>query len=263
MNEENNNLSIEYVAGLILSFVPALFLNKNNDFSTFGISSIILLINTFLFIRVRSKVINLSKGLIFTSLALAMSIWLFLHSLFHKYTASQEFVIWLTGHGTGMAVFNSDAFSFFMAALVLLGIAVIEVFQKKKQVIKTINYMFIVGSSIIIIAYILIFPDLIISKPKIKLSISSNELIAEKSYGEFFNNGKLIEGYKGIRLEWYFDGKRIGNGIPDNKGEEEHLPLGDRKGTFQVFLTPPPKCENCEKVKSNIINSEETENLIE
>jgi hypothetical protein len=343
MEEQNNNFNYEYVVGLILSFIPVILLNRDNDSSVFGITAIILLINLFLFIKVRCRAIKFFKDLTFSSFAFAMSVWVFLHCMFIKYTASQEFIVWLTQYNKGMSVFNSNAFSFFTAASVLLVIAVIEVFQKKKQLIKTVNYIFIVASSMIIITYILIFPDILISEPNIKLSKAysnmkitvttldgfcvskdiktekdrrhlelcsttdidfnlggvykiqferdsdnslkamsaidergadctdmfygqeliidiNNEMIAKRYSGELFFNGKIIEGYKDVRFKWYLDGHSIGrNGISYDKGMEEKLLLRNTKGTVQVFLTPPSKCENCEKVKSNIINLSEDE----
>ena len=256
MNEEKNDLGSEYIVGLILAFIPALLLNRDNggnDKSYFWITVIILLVNVFLFIRVRFKTVKLYKSFIFSSAALAMSIWMFLHCLFIKYIASQEFVIWLTRQNKGMAVFNSNAFSFFVAAIVLLLIAGIEIYRIKYNTMRIANYIFIGVCSLIIIAYVAVFPDIILSKPKIKLSKSEGELTPERSYGELFHNGQFIEGYKNIRFEWYLDGQRIHNGTPYNKGTEEKQRIGDTKGIFQIFLTPPPKCENCEKIKSNII----------
>ena len=78
--------------------------------------------------------------------------------------------------------------------------------------------------------------------------MSDNELTAEKNYGELFNDGQLIEGYRAIRYEWYHDNTRVNNGRLINY-ETEKLYIGDTKGTFQVFLSPP----NCEKITSNII----------
>ena len=106
------------------------------------------------------------------------------------------------------------------------------------------------GCCIVISIYVLIFPDIIISKPRIKLSVSDNELIAERCFGELFNDGKLIEGYKDLRFEWYQDGQRTGNGDSEEKGMKEELRIDDTKGTFQVVISPP----NCEKIKSNVIN---------
>ena len=253
MNEQRDNQNVEYIAGLILSFIPALLLVSEKSKNVFGIAVIILLINVFLFIKVRYRTVKLYKNYIFSSAALAMSIWVFLHCLFSQYTASQEFVIWLTRRNKEMAVFNSGAFSFFIASFVLLVISGIEVLQIKKNTMKTVNYIFIIVCSIIIIAYVGIFPDIILSEPKIKLSVSDSELTAEKNYGELFHNGKLIEGYKDVRFEWYLDGQRISNGAPYNKGTEEKQHIGNIRGTIQVFLTLK-KCENCEKIKSNIIN---------
>jgi len=252
MNEQNNNFNSEYVVALILSFVPALLLNRDNGNNIFWFTAIVLLINAFLFIRVRCKTDKLYKNFIFSSAALAMSIWIFLHCLFTKYIASQEFVIWVTRHNKEMAIFNSNALSFFTAAFVLLVIAGIEAYRIKDNTIRIANYIFIAVCSIIIMAYVVFFPGIILSEPKIKLSISGNELKAERSYGELFYDGQLIEGFNDVRFEWYLDGRRIGNGISSNKGTEERVHIGDTRGTFQVFITAS-KCEKCEKIKSNII----------
>ena len=98
-----------------------------------------------------------------------MSIWLFLHCFFQKYTASQEFIVFLTRQNKGMAVFNGAAFSFFMASIILLITTIIDVLRSKSQLLKIINFILIGGSCIIISMYIFIFPNIIISKPTIQL----------------------------------------------------------------------------------------------
>jgi len=252
MSEEKKDFGIEYVAGLIISFIPALLLNGDNDNNYFLFSVIILLVNIFLFIRARKKTVNIYINYIISSAALAMSFWVFLHCMFNEYMASQEFILWLTRNNKELFVFNSKAFSFFIATFVLIVIAGVEVYKIKHKTMRLANYIFIGICSLIIIAYVVIFPSAIMSKATIKLSESNGELTAKRIYGELFHNGKFIEGYKDVRFEWYLDGQRISNGIPHNRGEEEKKNIGFSKGSFQVFLTPP-KCEKCDKIKSNIV----------
>jgi len=201
MNEHNNNFNYEYLIGLIASFMPFFLVNENSDNGIFGFSAIILSINLFLFIKVRCRAIKISGDLVLSLLALAMSIWLFFHCLFIKYTVSQEFIIWLNRQNKGIIVFNSGAFAFFMAALFLFVVAIIEVFRTKKQTLKIINYIFIGGSIIIMSMYIFIFPNIIFSKPKIEQNSQADKelIINEKRFGDLFNNGKVIEGYKAER----------------------------------------------------------------
>ena len=252
MNKQNNNFNSECVVGMILSFVPAILLNSGNVNRTFWFTAIVLLINAFLFVKIRYETDKLHKNFAFSSMALSMSIWFFLHCLFVKYTACQEFIIWLTRNNKEMAIFNSDAFSFFMAAFVLLIIAVVEAYRIKNDITRIINYIFISVCSIIIIYYVVIFPDIILSEPKIKLSISGNKLKAERSYGELFYNGQLIKGFNDDRFEWYLDGRKIGNGELTNKWTEEKVLIGYTKGIFQVIISHS-KCEKCEIIKSNFI----------
>ena len=256
MNNKKNNFSDMCALGLVLSFIPIILLALNSSVNIiFASSSIVLLINVVLFIRVRRKASKQTKSLIYSSLSIAMSVWAFLHCLYVKYTVAQEFTVWLLRHGKGMTVFNSAAFSFFVALFILLLIASIEVFQKKEELMKAINYMLIVGSSVIIIMYVFIFPDIIISEAKIKLKFNKavpTELIAERSYGELFNNGKYIEGWESISYEWYHnDTTRISNGKMINQVTQT-LSIGATTGTFQVFASPPAKCDNCEKIESAI-----------
>jgi len=198
MSKQKNNFSYEYLAGLILPFILIFLVSEDSDNGIFAFSAIILAFNLFLFIKVRCGAIQLFGNLIISSLALTMSIWLFLHCLFVKYTACQEFIIWLTRHNKGMAVFNSGAFAFFMAFLVLFVVAIIEVFSTKRKQLKIINYIFIGGSCVVLSIYVLIFPNIIISRPTIKQKSPTDKelIISEKRFGELFIDGQLIKGYK-------------------------------------------------------------------
>ena len=131
MNEQKNKFNYEYLIGLIASFIPLFLITEDSDKGIFVFSAIILILNLFLFIKIRCKSIQALMNLIFSSLTLATSIWLFLHCLFVKYAASQEFIVWLTLHSKGMVVFNSGAFAFFMAALALFIVTLFEVFQSQ------------------------------------------------------------------------------------------------------------------------------------